>query len=421
MTEKLLHYIWQFGYYNSSALSTANGEALQILFAGTYNLHQGPDFLDAKIKIGNVILAGSIELHIKTSDWKKHQHTNDENYKNVILHVVWEHDEAAHHLPVLSLQTRVSSLLLDKYQTFMQSAAFIPCGAMISTIKFITWQSWKERILAERLIRKATVVEKNLQQNNYHWEETFWWMLARNFGIKVNADAFEAIARSISINLLAKHKNQLLQLEALLLGQAGLLAENFTDDYPRMLQKEYAFLKKKYQLQPIHQPILFLRMRPGNFPTVRLAQLAALIHQSAHLFSKIKETTTVADLKTMLAVTANDYWHYHYKFDVAGTFKLKQVGSDMIDNIIINTVVPVLFAFGHYQANEVYKEKTLVWLEKMEAETNTITKGFKKVGVQLKNSYDSQALIELKNNYCDQRKCLQCAVGNTLLKNDEKK
>jgi hypothetical protein len=420
MTEKLLHYIWQFGYFNKSALSTTTGEPLQVLFSGAYNIHQGPDFLDAKIKIGNLILAGSIELHIKTSDWRKHKHSNDENYKNVILHIVWEHDEEAHHLPVLALQTRVSSILLDKYQQLMLSASFIPCGALIQTIKSITWQSWKERLLAERLIRKGVVVENHLQQNNYHWEETFWWMLARNFGIKVNADAFEAIARSISINLLAKHKSQLLQLEALLLGQAGLLTENFIDDYPLMLQKEYLFLKGKYQLQPIHQPVLFLRMRPGNFPTIRLAQLAALVHRSAHLFSKIKEADTITELKGMLEVTANDYWHYHYKFDVQGQYKEKHLGSTMLDNIIINTIVPVLFAYGHYHNEDKYKQKSLQWLEQIEPEANTITNGFKKLGIANRNSYDSQALIELKNNYCTQKRCLQCSVGNALLKREVK-
>jgi hypothetical protein len=420
MTEKLLHYIWQFGYFNKSALSTTTGQPLQVLFAGAYNIHQGPDFLDAKIKIGNLILAGSIELHIKTSDWRKHKHSNDENYKNVILHIVWEHDEEAHHLPVLALQTRVSSILLDKYQQLMLSASFIPCGALIQTIKSITWQSWKERLLAERLIRKGVVVENHLQQNNYHWEETFWWMLARNFGIKVNADAFEAIARSISINLLAKHKSQLLQLEALLLGQAGLLTENFIDDYPLMLQKEYLFLKGKYQLQPIHQPVLFLRMRPGNFPTIRLAQLAALVHRSAHLFSKIKEADTITELKGMLEVTANDYWHYHYKFDVQGQYKEKHLGSTMLDNIIINTIVPVLFAYGHYHNEDKYKQKSLQWLEQIEPEANTITNGFKKLGIANRNSYDSQALIELKNNYCTQKRCLQCSVGNALLKREVK-
>jgi hypothetical protein len=420
MTEKLLHYIWQFGYFNKSALSTTTGQPLQVLFAGAYNIHQGPDFLDAKIKIGNLILAGSIELHIKTSDWRKHKHSNDENYKNVILHIVWEHDEEAHHLPVLALQTRVSSILLDKYQQLMLSASFIPCGALIQTIKSITWQSWKERLLAERLIRKGVVVENHLQQNNYHWEETFWWMLARNFGIKVNADAFEAIARSISINLLAKHKSQLLQLEALLLGQAGLLTENFIDDYPLMLQKEYLFLKGKYQLQLIHQPVHFLRMRPGNFPTIRLAQLAALVHRSAHLFSKIKEADTITELKGMLEVTANDYWHYHYKFDVQGQYKEKHLGSTMLDNIIINTIVPVLFAYGHYHNEDKYKQKSLQWLEQIEPEANTITNGFKKLGIANRNSYDSQALIELKNNYCTQKRCLQCSVGNALLKREVK-
>ena len=241
MTERLLQYIWQFQYYNTGELSTVAGEPVQIIFPGQYNMNQGPDFSDAKIKIGATTWAGTVELHINTSDWKKHNHQQDNNYNNVILHVVWEDDTRANELPVLELKSRVPKVLLQRYEELMLSSSFIPCEKMIHMVREITWKSWKERLLAERLLRKAAVVETYLQQNSYHWEATFWWLLARNFGMRVNADAFEAVARSLSINILAKHKNQIHQLEALLLGQAGLLNENFAEDYPVMLQKEYAF------------------------------------------------------------------------------------------------------------------------------------------------------------------------------------
>lgn len=427
MTERLLQFIWQFQYFNKSELSTTAGEKVQITFPGQYNTNQGPDFSDAKIKIGKTTWAGSVELHIKTSDWKKHNHQGDKNYNNVILHVVWDDDggrnsvpanktEQSSVVPVVELKDRVSKILLQRYEELMNSSSFIPCEKSIHSVRDITWKSWKDRLQAERLMRKAKTAETFLQQNNYHWEETFWWMLARNFGMKVNADAFEAMARSIPINVLAKHKSQIHQLEALLFGQAGLLGGKFSEDYPKLLQREYKFLKEKYKLKPIHQPVHFLRMRPGNFPTIRLAQLAALITESAHLFSKIKEAKTVKELTSWFDITANDYWHYHYRFNETAAFKKKKVGAAMIDNIIINTVAPVLFAYGSYHDEQKYKEKALKWLEQTAAESNSITKGFQQLGIENKNAFDSQALIELKNEYCNKKRCLDCGVGNAILK-----
>jgi hypothetical protein len=416
MTERLLHFIWQFQYFNKSQLTTSTGEPVQVLFAGQYNTNQGPDFSDAKIKIGKTTWAGTVELHIKTSDWKKHNHQSDANYNNVILHVVWEDDGSQNTVPVIELKERVSKILLQRYEELMNVTSFIPCEKSIDTVRDITWKSWKDRLLVERLLRKSKIVETQLQQNNYHWEETFWWLLAKNFGMKVNADAFEAIAKSVSINILAKHKSQIHQLEALLLGQAGLLEGDFTDDYRVMLQKEYKFYKNAYRLQPCGSSVFFLRMRPGNFPTIRLAQLAMLIHDSAHLFSKIKETTSLKDVKEWFDVTANDYWHYHYQFDETSAFKKKKLGAVMIDNIIINTIAPVLFAYGNYYDENKYKEKAMGWLEETATEKNAITKGFQQLKIENKNAFDSQAVIELKNEYCSKKRCLECGVGNAILK-----
>jgi len=421
MTERLLHFIWQFQYFNQNELTTTTGEAVQVWFGGHYNNNQGPDFSDAKIRIGNTTWAGTVELHVQSSDWRKHKHHGDKNYDNVILHVVWEEDTepgevSMSNFPLLELKGRVSKILLQRYEELMRASSFIPCQKMVNTVKEITWRSWKDRLLAERLMRKSATVESYLTENNYHWEQSFWWLLARNFGAKVNAAAFEELARSITVNMLAKHKSQIHQLEALLLGQAGLLDDKFTDDYPKLLQREYKFLKEKYKLKPIHQPVHFLRMRPGNFPTIRLAQLAALIQNSAHLFSKMKETALMKDVKSLFDVTANDYWHYHYQFGEASAFKRKNLGNAMIDNIIINTIAPVLFAYGSYHHEEKYKDKALRWLEKTAAESNSITKGFELSGIENKNAFDSQALIELKNEYCSKKRCLDCGVGNALLK-----
>jgi len=417
MTERLLQFIWQFQYFNKGELTTLQGERLLITSPGQYNTNQGPDFLEAKIRIGNTTWAGNVELHFKTSDWEKHKHHQDDNYNNVILHVVWEHDlPPQNSIPVLELKERVSKILLERYDELIKTTNFIPCENSIDLIKDITWKSWKDRLLAERLIKKSKIVERYLQQSNYHWEEVFWWLLARNFGIKVNADAFEEMAKSLPLAVLAKHKNQIHQLECLLLGQLNLLSRNFEEDYPKMLKKEYEFYKKKYGLRPIARLPFFLRMRPGNFPTIRVAQLAVLIFDSAHLFSKVKEAVSVNEIKKWFEVTANDYWHYHYRFDEPSRFKKKKLGISMTDNIIINTIVPMLFAFGNYHHEEGYKQKALSWLEETPAENNSITKGFLQLGIENKNAFDSQALLELKKEYCDRKRCLDCSVGNSILK-----
>ena len=416
MTERLLHFIWQFQYFNKSELQTTTGEEIQIISQGTYNTNQGPDFNDAKIMIGQTTWAGNVELHVLSSDWQKHKHQNDRNYNNVILHVVWEDDFPNYNIPVLKLENRVAKILLQRYEELMNAKGFIPCEKTISSVKPIVLHSWKERLLAERLIRKSAIVETYLNESNHHWEETFWWLLARNFGIKINADVFEAMARSIPLLILARHQNQIHQLEALLMGQSNLLDGKFKEDYPIMLQKEYEFYKAKYKIQPNTGTPFFLRMRPGNFPTIRLAQLAMLIHHSEHLFSKIKETDSLKDVKKWMDTTANDYWHYHYRFDEPSLFKKKNLGPEMVDNILINTVCTILFAYGHFHKEQRYKDRALQWLGEITAESNAVTKGFQQVGLQNTNARDSQALIELKNEYCDRKRCLDCAIGNALLK-----
>jgi hypothetical protein len=417
MTERLLHFIWQFQYFNKTALQTTDGEAVEIIFQGSYNTNQGPDFLDAKIKIGKTEWAGNVELHVNSSDWQKHKHSKDKNYQNVIAHIVWNNDKTLdNNLPVIILQDRVAKILLDKYQQLLAANSFIPCEKMIANVPEITWISWKERLLVERLEQKSKIVFEYLLKNNNHWEETFWWMIAKNFGIKVNNEAFEKLAQSIPITVLAKHKNQIHQIEALLFGQAGMLNNTFKEDYPALLKKEYQFYKTKYNLQQPKVLLFFLRMRPANFPTVRLAQLAMLIVDSIHLFSKIKEENDLQNVKKLLNVTANDYWHYHYNFDEPSSFKKKNLGQQMINNIIINTIVPILFAYGHYHKQHQYKDKALVWLAELTAEKNSIINGFSSLQIKSKNAFDSQALIQLKNEYCAKKRCLECAVGNKLLK-----
>ncbi|MDB5251949.1 MAG: hypothetical protein JWP27_1118 [Flaviaesturariibacter sp.] len=416
MTEKLLHFIWGFGYFNPSKLTTIAGEPVRIIRKGRLNANAGPDFLDAQVQIGTVTLAGSIELHLKTTDWDRHRHEGDPNYRNVILHVVYKHDQdLPHTIPVVELQPRISTVLIGRYEALMQNSAVVACGKDIATVPGLVVTSWKERLLAERLTRKADLVFSFLDATNGHWEEAAWWLLARTFGMQVNTDAFESIARSIPVKLLARQRESLHQVEAVLFGQARLLTRPFAESYPNLLRREYTHLQAKYRLKPVFAPLKFMRMRPSNFPTVRLAQLAMLVHTSQHLLSKILDAGSLDEVTAWLGVTANDYWHYHYRFGEETAFQPKRLGADMIRTIVINTVAPLLFAYGLFHKKEAYGARALQWLDETAPEHNAVTKGFEALGLSNKTAFDSQALLQLKKEYCDQKQCLSCAIGNAIL------
>jgi len=421
MKEDLLQFIWKFQYFNSNELRCTDGDEVQIIHPGTHNPNQGPDFKEAKIKINNILWSGNVELHINSSHWNTHRHSDDANFNNVILHVVWNHDAEIKDanggaLSTIELQPRVSKLLLEKYRKLKENAQFIACENLPSGLGDLALNSWKQRLVAERLIIKSKSIFTDLGQTNYHWEETFWWLTAANFGLTLNSGVFKKMARSLPLSLVAKHKKNIIQVEALLYGQAGSLNKTFKDKYPKMLQKEYFFYQKKYKLSPVDEELCYLRMRPANFPTIRLAQLAMLICSSEHLFSKIKEAESIEEVKEMFSVAANDYWHYHYIFDETSEYKVKKLGSQMVNNIIINTVVPVIFSYGLHHSEEALKEKAIRWLEEIAPEKNTITQGFERLQYSNKNAFDSQAYIQLKKEYCDHRLCLQCAIGNSILK-----
>ncbi|MFT3934805.1 MAG: DUF2851 family protein [Chitinophagaceae bacterium] len=421
MTERLLQFIWQFQYFNKQELTTHDDTPLQIIHPGKYNTHQGPDFLEGSIKAGNTILVGNIELHLKTSDWVKHGHNADKHYSNVILHVVWQHDEPAEqpaNIPVLELESLISNLLLRQYDEWMQKSGSIACAASVSKVSSLVWSGWQERLLAERLQRKTGYILQLLEANDMHWEETCWQLLARNFGMKVNAAAFETIAQSLPIKILARHKQQPIVLEALLQGQAGLLEGDFSEDYPLLLQREYRYHQHKYKLKQPAVVLHFLRMRPVAFPGIRLAQLAMLVHQAVHLFASIREAASFAEIKELLNVKANDYWHYHYQLDVPSAYCIKNLGESMLNNILINTICPLLFAYGLYHKDQAAKDRAIDWLSNMPAEKNNIIKGWQELGINCKTAQQGQSLIELKTQYCDEKRCLDCAVGNALLKKE---
>lgn len=420
MNERLLQFIWQFQYFNTAKLLTIQGEEVTILNPGVYNVNQGPDFLNARIKIGATHWAGNIELHVKTSDYLLHKHQLDKNYHHLILHVVYHNDtDLLHQIPTLELQPRISSVLLDRYATLLHNAPFVSCQSFLPAMSDLQWTAWKDRLVAERLQQKTDYIRKVLDNVNGHWEQCFWQLLSRNFGYKVNADLFELMASSIDLNIIAKHKHSIVQLEALLMGQANMLSECFGDDYAQMLLREHRFLKNKYRLAQLNANPNFLRMRPANFPTIRLSQLAALLYKSNHLLSIIKEENSIDTLKKLFEVSANDYWSYHYKFDEATPYKEKLLGEEMIFNLFINTVIPVLFALGQSFGIEAYKTKALRWLEELPSENNNVIRAWKSFSVATKSALDSQALLQLKSAYCASRHCLNCAVGNHILREPE--
>jgi hypothetical protein len=414
MKESLLQYIWQHQYFNSRDLRATTGESVQILSAGQLNIHQGPDFLHARIKIGDTCLAGTVELHVVASDWERHAHQTDKNYRNVILHVVWTDDGVERGRPVLVLGGRVSKLLLGRYEQWMRDRGFIACQGQIGEVTESVWRPWKQRLMAARLQRKARFVDGLLTDNRGHWENTCWWLMARAFGGPVNAAAFEMIARSLPVTLLARQGGAASCLEALLLGQAGMLEGAFKDDHPRMLQKEFRHLRTKYRLSAIAVPVHFLRMRPAGFPAVRLAQLAELMTCTSW-FSRVREAAEPDELRSLMEAAAGLYWEDHYIPDRPAARRIKRLSQSLQDSLFINAFIPLLFSYGEKRNLPAFRDKAMRWLRALKAEKNTITDGWARLGVCCTDAGDSQALLELRQQYCEGRHCLQCAVGAALL------
>ena len=420
MNEALFQFIWQFSLYNVAGLHTADGEPLTVIYCGKLNRDAGPDFLEAKVKIGNTILVGNVELHIKSSDWFRHGHQNDASYKNLILHVVFDNDlaDAAGNTPVLELRSHISPQIPGRYASLMQTPQKLPCAGLHEKVKSITKEGWMSRLLAERWEHKLADWNVLLENSAEDWRNLLYWRTAANFGFKTNTTPFLMLARSLPLNIPTKHKENLTQIEALFFGQAGMLDDDFADDYPRELQREYDFLRKKYKLKPIAGHLWkFLRMRPANFPTVRIAQFAALVHKSLHLFSQIIETHSVQEVEPLLNVTASSYWDDHFQFDAAQKQKTpKSLGKSSVQNIIINTIAPIQFLYAARQGTHALQERALQLLEAVPAEKNNITRLWDENGWQAGNAAQSQALLQLYNNYCSAKRCLDCTIGLNIIR-----
>jgi hypothetical protein len=421
MTEDFLHYVWQYKNY-LQPIETTQGEEIIVLDAGMLNTGAGPDFSSAKVRIGDKVWVGNVELHLKSSDWLRHGHNTDPSYDSVVLHVVYEHDvdivtAGGNTLDVLELKSRLKDSQYHKYKSLLGSHAWIPCSSQLTEIQDITIYAWLDRLLIERLEQKVAHIEELLQATKTNWEEAFYWSLARNFGFNTNADAFEQLAQSTPIEVLARYKDNLFQLEALLFGQANLLNGRLKDEYVNDLIMEYEFLKQKHKLTPISGHLWkFLRMRPVNFPTVRLAQFAQLVYQSSHLFSVIIQTERLVDLRKFFDLNPSAYWEEHFVFGKKTKKRTKALGQSSFDLILINTIVPYLFVYGHHQQKEHLKDRALMFLQHTKAENNSIVQRFAQEGIHAHNAGHSQALLQLKKSYCSQQKCLQCAIGLQVIK-----
>lgn len=422
-TEDFLHYIWKFRLFRQLNLTTVSGLAVEILNTGMHNLNAGPDFENALIRIGDTTWAGTVEIHLRSSDWERHNHQSDPAYNNVVLHVVYVHDKEVYRenetaIPELCLSDLISEKVIDNYEVLMRGLNWIPCEKQISQVDEFHIKNWLSRILIERLEQKSENLKEVLVECKGSWDDAFYIILARNFGFKTNALPFELLARSLPQQILSKHKNNALQIEALVFGQAGFLYGNLTDQYPQELKKEYQFLKSKYTLQAVdHFTWKYMRLRPQNFPCVRLAQFAALILKSNHLFSKILEIKSVAVIIEMFSdLQVNPYWETHYRFDTLSEKSSKQIGTESINNIMINTIAVSLFAYGRHIDKQTYINRGIELLENTPAESNRVVNRFSDIGLKPENANYTQGLIQLKQAYCDVKKCLHCGIGIKLLK-----
>jgi hypothetical protein len=424
MQESLLHYIWQFQYFNKKDLKTTSGETVTVFHPGFRNTHAGPDFSQARVKIGSLEWIGNVEIHIHASGWKDHRHDHDAAYDNVVLHVVWKEDASVKRkdeslLPTIELQGKVDEDLLLRYNNIFLNPETIPCAASIPAVNPLIKLSMVEKALMSRLEAKSSVIVKMLSDLGNDWEETCYQLLCKNFGFKVNTDPFLGLSKALPYKIIMKHGDKPLQVEALLFGQAGLLDDGFDDEYYKLLKREYALLSQKFSLHPRKlnkAQWRFLRLRPANFPTVRIAQLASILFSQQNIFSKFIESTTHQELVNLLSVRQSQYWLNHYVFGKRVEESIPSLGKASIDNIIVNTVVPLLVAWGKYKDDQTMVDKAVSILQSISGEKNLITRKWSELGLRSKHAFDSQALIELYNNFCLRRKCLDCNIGASLIR-----
>lgn len=419
--EQLLHYVWKHKIFPLNVLQTTSGLPVEIIDTGLQNSHAGPDFFNAKLKINGTLWVGNIEIHTVSSDWYRHGHNHDKAYDSVILHVVEQADCDV----IRSNGEQVPQLLLtcperirSHYDELRQADIYPPCYSILVSLPKLTIHSWLTALQTERFQRKAEVIAERLRCCNNNWEDTFFITLSRNFGFGLNGDAFETWANLLSFRAVDKHRDNLAQVEAFFFGQAGLLEGDISDDYQAWMQNEFRYLQYKFGLPAVMDVSLwrFLRIRPDNFPHVRLAQLASLYHKERALFSRIMEAETPKDVRQILVAKASSYWEEHFVFGKQSPRKEKMIGVSAQNLLIINTVVPFLYAYGLHRADERLCERAGNFLEELKAENNYVTRLWEGAGLSVHTAADSQALLQLQKEYCDKKKCLYCRFGYEYLR-----
>ncbi|MDD5507849.1 MAG: DUF2851 family protein [Bacteroidales bacterium] len=420
MTEEFLHYLWRFQLLNGRLVSTA-GEEILVIRPGDHNTDEGPDFSNARIRIGSTLWAGNVEVHVRSSDWQRHGHTENMRYDNIILHVVGEDDQPVSRLsreviPTLCVRENIDLSLMAVYEELKLARRWVPCENLLPKVDTVKQQGMLDRMMAERMLRKSSGISQLLESSQHSWEEVTYILVARNFGARVNAQVFEWLARSLPYRIIQRCRDQKLRVEALLFGQAGMLHDHFVDEYPRKLRQEYQLLQKKYSLVPLHYDLWnFLRLRPSSFPTLRIAQLADLLCRQSGLFSRFLSAEDIGEVFSLLECQASDYWDTHYIFDRTSRNRIKNLGTEAIELVIINAAIPLVFTYGHYIGRQELKDRSMDLLRQLPGEKNIMMHKWAELGMAVSDAWNTQALIELKENYCDRKKCLHCVIGNTIL------
>ena len=422
MKENLLHFIWKLKLFSFKNIQTTAKESIELISVGTENLNSGPDFLNAKIRINKQLWAGNVEIHVKSSDWYQHQHETDENYDSVILHVVWEHDveifrENNDKISTLELKNYISKELLVNYnQLYSKNKKWINCENDIKSVDSFIFENWVERLYFERLEQKSEFVKQLLLANQNNWEATLFVLMAKGFGLKVNAESFVNFATSFDFSIVRKVSDNATQLEALFFGQAGLLStENEAVSFDE-LQKEYEYLKVKFNLKPISKgQVQFFRLRPNNFPTIRLSQLASLYHLHQNIFSKMIEINTLDGFYDLFSTSTSIFWETHYTFEKESKKCTKKITKSFIDLLLINTIIPLKFMYLKSLGNNNFSSVIEI-MNQIKPEKNTVISKFKELKITASSAFKTQALLQLKNKYCNKQLCLQCSIGKEILK-----
>lgn len=418
--EQLLHYVWKHKIFPLKELKTTTGQQVEVIDTGLANTDAGPDFFNAKLKLDGVLWIGNIEIHERSSDWFKHGHHADAGYNSVILHIASEIDteiSRSNGERIPQIQLICPEAVRTNYKELLETDSYPPCYRIIPSLPPFTAHSWMTALQMERFEQKATLLNERLKRCQGNWEDAFFITLARNFGFGLNGGAFETWAHRLPFRAVDKHRNDLFQIEAIFFGQAGILEDSDGDGYYLRLKKEYTYLQHKFGLIPMDASLWrFLRLRPANFPHIRIAQLACLYHRAYGLLSRIMETETLQGVRDILKGGTSEYWLTHYTFGGSSPSRPKTLSNTSLDLLIINTVVTFLYAYGLHKGNRVLCARAGSFLEELKAENNYITRMWEQCGMKASNAADSQALIQLKKEYCDKKKCLYCRIGYEYLK-----